>query len=106
MAQKIITLLEDDLDGSDATETVAFGLDGTTYEIDLNDKNAARLRHLLAKYIAVGRRVGKSNSRGRKPSAGGATAAEIRDWAVSNGHDVTARGRIPAEVRTAFEAAH
>lgn len=105
MAQKVITLLEDDLDGSEASETVAFGIDGVTYEIDLNEKNAAKLRDALAKYIAAGRKVGKSGTRGRKAAAAGATPAEIRAWATSNGHDVPARGRIPVEIRAAFEAA-
>lgn len=52
MAEKIITLLEDDLDGSEASETLMFGLDGTTYEIDLKDENAALLRDALARYVA------------------------------------------------------
>ena len=58
MAQKVHITLEDDLDGGDATETVAFGLDGRSYEIDLNDKNAKALRDALAKFIAVSRRSG------------------------------------------------
>jgi hypothetical protein len=106
MAQRIVTLLEDDLDGSEASETVTFALDGTSYEIDLNDKNAGKLRDALTKYIAAGRKVGRSAPRGRKPAAGGTTPAEIRAWATSNGYDVPARGRIPADVRAAFEAAN
>ena len=58
MAQKVHIVLEDDLDGSDASQTVSFGLDGATYEIDLNDKNAAALRDALAKYVGHGRKVG------------------------------------------------
>ena len=108
MAQKIHIVLEDDLDGSEATETVTFGLDGTSYEIDLNDKNAAKLRDALAGYIGHGRKVGSAPRRGRKAaaSAGGTSAKEIRDWARSNGHDVPDRGRVSAEVREAFAAAH
>ena len=65
MAQKVHIVLEDDLDGSDATETVTFGLDGTTYEIDLNDKNAGKLRDALAPYVGHARGVGGPR-RGRK----------------------------------------
>src|SRR5690242_4663466 len=109
MAQKVHIVLEDDLDGSPATETVSFGLDGKTYEIDLNDKNAGKLRDALAQYVGAGRSVGAAR-RGRKSASSasnlGPSAREIRDWARSNGHDVPDRGRIPADVRAAFEAAN
>jgi Lsr2 len=108
MAQKVHIVLEDDLDGSDATQTVSFGLDGTSYEIDLNDNNAAALRDALAAYVGHGRKVSGSR-RGRRSSSSssggnGHSAKEIRDWARSNGHQVPERGRIPATVREAFEA--
>ena len=108
MAQKVHIVLEDDLDGSDASQTVTFGLDGTSYEIDLNDKNAAALRDALATYVGHGRKVSGAR-RGRRSTASSATghsAKEIRDWARSNGHKVPERGRIPGDVREAFEAAH
>jgi Lsr2 len=107
MAQKVHIVLEDDLDQSEATQTVSFALDGASYEIDLNDKNAAALRDALATYIGHGRKVTAAARRGRR---GGATEAhsakEIRDWARTNGHDVPDRGRIPSQVREAFDAAH
>ncbi|MEP9362452.1 Lsr2 family protein [Nocardioides sp. CN2-186] len=108
MAQKVSIVLVDDLDGSEAAETVTFGLDGTTYEIDLNDKNAAALREALAGYIGHGRKVGSGPRRGRKAAASssGPSAAEIRDWARSNGHDVPDRGRVSADVRAAYDQAH
>ena len=109
MAQKVNIILVDDIDGSEATETVTFGLDGTTYEIDLNDKNAAALRDALATYVGHGRKVGAGPRRGRRSSAAattGPSAKEIRDWARSNGHDVPDRGRVSAEVREAYDAAH
>ena len=112
MAQKIHIVLEDDIDGGDAVETVAFGLDGTSYEIDLNDDNAAKLRDALAAYVGHARRV-TGGRRAKKAggtasaagAAGGPSAREIREWARSNGHDVPERGRIPADVRDAFESA-
>jgi len=106
MAQKVHITLEDDLDGGDATETVAFGLDGRGYEIDLNDKNAKALRDALAKYVAAARRSGGRAGRAKTRTQVGTSAREIRDWARSNGFQVPDRGRIPSEVKEAFEAAH
>lgn len=108
MAQKVNIVLVDDIDGSEASETVTFGLDGTTYEIDLNEKHAAALRDALSTYIGHARKV--SSTRGRRgrstTSTSGPSARELRDWARSNGFKVSDRGRVPAEVREAFEAAH
>jgi hypothetical protein len=111
MAQKVNIILVDDLDGSEATETVSFGLDGTSYEIDLNDSHAAELRDALSGYLGHARKVGSASRRGRRSgssaaAAGGPSAKEIRDWARANGHDVPDRGRVSAEVREAYDAAH
>lgn len=111
MAQKVNIVLVDDIDGSEAAETVSFGLDGTTYEIDLNDANAAKLRDALSTYVGHGRKVGAAPRRaGRRTSAaaaaGGPSAKEIREWARENGHDVPDRGRVSAEVREAYDKAH
>ena len=102
-------LLEDDLDGSKADETISFGLDGTTYELDLSKANAKKLREALAPYVNVGRKV-TPRARGRSTGAGrgrrGSTsAAEIRAWAREHGYEVSDRGRVPAEVRAAYTAA-
>ncbi|WP_121253158.1 histone-like nucleoid-structuring protein Lsr2 [Nocardioides ferulae] len=114
MAQKVHVVLVDDIDGSDATETITFGLDGTSYEIDLNDDNAAKLREAMAPYLGHARKVTGGSRRGssrRGSSASsangsGPSAKEIRDWARENGHDVPERGRVSAEVREAYAAAH
>lgn len=106
MAQKVNIILVDDLDGSDASETVLFGLDGATYEIDLNDKNASKLRDALAGYVGHARKVTTSKGRKTRATTSGPSARELRDWARSNGHQVSDRGRVPADVREAFEAAH
>lgn len=113
MAQRVVTHLEDDIDGGDATETVAFGLDGTQYEIDLNDDNAAKLRDALAPYLGAARRAGgggrggRSNARSAAPRqrSGDSDAGAIRAWAESNGIEVSARGRISADLREKYEAA-
>jgi hypothetical protein len=107
VAQKVIIQLTDDIDGSEAVETVSFGLDGTTYEIDLNKKNAAALRDAVAPYVGNARKVsGTRRRRASSAAALGPSAREVRDWARSNGFKVPDRGRIPAEVRAAFEKAH
>jgi hypothetical protein len=109
MAQRVHIVLEDDLDGSDAEETVTFGLDGVTYEIDLSARNAAALRDSLAPYVGSARRTsGRSSSR-RSSSRGrssGPSPAEVRDWARAEGREVSDRGRVPADVRAAYDAAH
>lgn len=111
MAQRVHIVLEDDVDGSEAEETVTFGLDGVTYEIDLSATNAAALRDSLAEYVANGRRTaGRSTSRRSSSRAGrtasGPSPAEIRDWAREQGKEVSDRGRVPADVRSAYDAAH
>ncbi|GAA2131477.1 Lsr2 family protein [Nocardioides bigeumensis] len=108
MAQKVNIVLVDDLDGSEASETISFGLDGATYEIDLNDKNAGKLRDALAPYLGHARKVTGAGRRGRKSSGGGSgpNPKQVRDWARSNGYEVSDRGRVPADVIAAFEAAN
>ncbi|QIK74530.1 histone-like nucleoid-structuring protein Lsr2 [Nocardioides piscis] len=108
MAQKVNITLVDDIDGSEADETLTFGLDGTTYEIDLNDANAAALREALSGYVGHARKVSGSSRRGRKAtsSAGGSNTKDVREWARSQGMDVSERGRISADIQKAYDAAH
>ena len=112
MAQKVNIVLIDDIDQTDAEETVTFGLDGKEYAIDLNAKNASALRDALAPYVGharpvIGGRRRRSPGSSTKSAAGGGTAAsEIRAWARDNGFDVPERGRVSAEVRDAYAAAH
>lgn len=117
MAQKVLVQLIDDLDGttSDDIETVQFALDGVTYEMDLSQANAARLREGLADFVASARRSGGRAKRGGSGSvsrraSGPARSKEqtkaIREWAKANGHELSDRGRISASVIDAFEAAH
>jgi hypothetical protein len=119
MATLTTVTLVDDLDGSEAAESVSFALDGVTYEIDLSEDNAEKLRDALAGYVASARRVDGSR-RGIRPKAvrpakaprGSRTGpdreqtAAIREWARANGYEVSERGRLSANVLAAFEAAH
>lgn len=110
MAQRVKIILEDDLDGSPADETVTFGLDGVTYEIDLSAGNAAKLRDELAPWVGHARRSGgrKSSGAGRASAAAGKRTdlAAVRDWARKNGYEVSDRGRISADIQAAYDKAH
>lgn len=103
----------DDLDGSSDAKTIAFGLEGVDYEIDLSDANADELRKALARYIESARK--SAGRRGRRPSTGRGTGgsgysreqlAAVRAWARNNGYKVSDRGRLPATVLRAFEASN
>ena len=110
MAQKVQVLLVDDIDGGTADETVTFGLDGVTYEIDLTSAHASDLRDAFANWVGHARKVGgrsttkAAGARGRRTSSNDAQA--IREWAKEHGHHVSERGRISAEVKAAYDAAH
>jgi hypothetical protein len=122
MAREVIEKLIDDLEGGDAAETVTFGLDGASYEIDLSRKNAAALRKALERYITAARRRGGATRRTggasrpgrRKAPAAKSTGparprdydlAQLREWAGSNGIAVPSRGRIPLAIVEQYRAA-
>ncbi|MEU5382687.1 Lsr2 family protein [Kitasatospora cineracea] len=109
MVQRVQVTLEDDLTGGKADETVHFALDGKSYEIDLGTKNAKKLRDALAPFVAAGRKQsGRVQARrfGRAAAASGEDTAKIREWAKQNGYEINDRGRVPGNVREAYEAAH
>ena len=118
MASITTVSLLDDIDGTAAAETVAFGLDGATYEIDLADKNAKKLRDALANYVSHGRRTDGGRKTAAAPKRGRVAkatvrttpdreqTAAIREWARAAGYEVSERGRLSAAVLEAFEAAH
>jgi hypothetical protein len=97
--------LIDDIDGDTADETVGFGIDGKTYEIDLSQANASKLRDALAAYVAAARRLGgrrrggtTANTPARRPAVDREQNQAIREWARKRGMKVSERGRIPADV--------
>jgi len=112
MAKKVQVLLVDDIDkSSPADETVSFSLDGVSFEIDLTSDNAAKLRDDLAVWIGHAERTGGRRSSGRstpKVSGSGRKAdlGAVRAWARENGHQVSDRGRISAEVQSAYDKAN
>ncbi|MEV5987378.1 Lsr2 family protein [Streptomyces sp. NPDC052051] len=105
MAQRVVVTLFDDIDGSKAAETIAFGLDGKSYEIDLNRANAKKLRKVLAPYVEAGRKKAKSG-KSYTHTALTPDPAAVRAWARSHNMDVPPRGRIPKKVYEAFAQAH
>ena len=102
MAQRVQTLLIDDIDGSEAEGTVRFGLDGASYEIDLSAAHAAELRGELARFIAAGRKVPGAGSRRAGRAGGGVDTTEVRVWAKGQGIEVKDRGRVPAGIITKY----
>lgn len=115
MAQEVITKLIDDLDGGEATETVHFSLDGDSFEIDLNAKNAAAFRKAFDRYreaarsgTSSGRSASSSRARGagrsRSRSKGDVDPKAVRVWAAEGGIEVSSRGRIPASIIEQYKA--
>ena len=116
MAKKVTVTLIDDVDGeAPADETVEFGIDGVSYEIDLSAANAAELRAQLEIWISNARRTAGRRRTAKAAIAPTATkarvpvdreqSAAIREWARRNGHKVSARGRISAEITEAYNKA-
>ena len=124
MAQRQVSVFIDDVTGDELEggETVNFALDGVEYQIDLSEQHADELRKAFAPYVLKGRRTGgryaRAGASAGKPrrsadSPSSATSGgskrdtqAIREWAQANGHKVSDRGRIPASVVDAYEAAH
>jgi hypothetical protein len=118
MAQKTIVTLVDDLTGEVAENitTVELALDGRAYELDLTEENSAKLHDALSQYVNAARKIGGQRRSGTRPDRGikstsrttgynRETLKSIREWAKKNGHNVSDRGRLPAEVVQAWETA-
>lgn len=115
MAQQVKYLLLCDLHDTESAgaETLAFGLDGTNYELDLCKKHAKEVRETLGHYVDSARKTpSPRRSRGRTRSSrgngrvAGASTTDIRTWALDQGYEVGERGRIPTAVVDAYKAAH
>ncbi|MGJ9373059.1 histone-like nucleoid-structuring protein Lsr2 [Nesterenkonia sp. CF4.4] len=97
MAQRVEVVLVDDLDGSEAKETVSFGLDARYYEIDLSEEHIKELRETLKQYIRKGRVTAPPSPQNE--------AQQVREWAVNNGYKVASRGRLHRDVVDAYRNA-
>jgi hypothetical protein len=108
MATRTTVLLVDDLNGQPADTTLRFGLDAREYEMDLTDANAQELRELFGRYISAARRVSgrrRESAAPAKPAFAEVDPAAVRAWAKGKGIEVSARGRIKADVIEAYRAA-
>lgn len=110
MAQKYIVQLVDDLtqqaidDGSG--ESVRFALDGVSYTIDLTSEHADEFRSALTPYVNAARKADVAvRAKASAPRVPKGDLKAVREWANSNGYTVSSRGRIPAEVQSAYDAA-
>ncbi|NNG40679.1 Lsr2 family protein [Flexivirga sp. ID2601S] len=105
--QRVQIILEDDIDGSPADETVQVGLDGRQYEIDLSAAHAAELRDNLAPFIQVARRsqTGRKTARPTRAVPTGVDNAAVRAWAKAHKIEVSPRGRIAQQVIDKYLAA-
>ncbi|GAA3991742.1 Lsr2 family protein [Thermobifida alba] len=102
MARKTIVQLIDDLDGSEADETITFGIDGVTYEIDLSADHAEDLRAIFEAYVKAGRKVtNRSRRRGRAERV---DTRAVREWAREQGLEISERGRIPQHILDAYRS--
>ncbi len=112
MAQRVLVLLEDDIDNSEATQTVEFGVDGVHHEIDLNDHHAQQLRETFATWVTAARKLSTTRPARNSTSRGAATPIDpeqsitMRAWARSAGYAISDRGRIPQTVQDAYQQAH
>lgn len=110
MAKQTTVTVTDDLDGSANAKEVTFSLNGESWTIDLSAKNRNALEKALKPYIAKATKQGRRRSvpTSKRSSASGSRKdlAAVREWAKSNGHQVSDRGRISATVQQAYDAAH
>ena len=126
VAKNLIVELTDDVDGSvidnGTGESIEFTVDGVDYAIDLKDENAKEFRKTIGFYVEHATRIGGRKRRSTTTAAAPAAAATptatksapggreqtraIREWANANGYPVSDRGRIPAAIVEAFDAAH
>lgn len=98
MARRTEVILVDDLDGSDANESLSFAFDGRHYQIDLSKEHAKEFRNLLKPYIRAGEAVAAPAQNNE--------ASKIREWAVANGYSVSRRGRLNRDIEEAYRKAH
>jgi hypothetical protein len=104
-------ILVDDFDGGTADETVSFGIDGVSYEIDLSKQNAAKLRDMFSDYVSKARKSTRKSGRARRSGSGTASVDReqnqaMREWAKKRGLAVSDRGRISTEITEAYNTAH
>ncbi|MFI8977225.1 Lsr2 family protein [Nocardia asteroides] len=106
MARAVVITFVDDIDGTPADQTVGFGIDGVSYELDLSDANASALREAMGRWVPYARRVGRIKGKPTTRRQARNNLAAIRAWAANNGYAVSSRGRVPATIVEAYEKAN
>lgn len=106
MSKSVSVIVTDDLDGSENAETVSFGFDGVTYEVDLAQKNRAKLEKVLAPFIEAGRKAPRAATRRVGRQSASVDRGAVRAWARERGLKVSERGRVSADIMSQYEAAH
>jgi hypothetical protein len=103
MAKKRIVTITDDIDGRSAAETVSFAYAGRSYEIDLGEKNKAKLEKALEPFISAARKPATSR---KAPVPTPLDLNAVRSWAAQQGLEVAARGRVAKKVIEGFLQSH
>jgi hypothetical protein len=119
---------------AEVVDTVEFSYRGKEYSLVLTTKNGAQFDKDMARYITAAKkaetRAAQAARRKARPEPRQSTKAQgtprrkatsrkatvavsgpdrtraIRAWAAANGHNVSQRGRIPAAITDAYNAAH
>jgi hypothetical protein len=105
VAKKTFVELIDDMDGSKADTTVRFSWQGASYEIDLSKKNAKAFETAVGPYLAKATRAAAGRGGRRSSARGKSDLSGVRTWAATNGFELASRGRIPANILEAYQAA-
>jgi len=111
VTQRVEILLLDDLELAkgnevEAERTVNFELDGSVYEIDLNQPHEDALRAALSPFVQHARLVKQPGRATSRPRASRRKAAEIRSWARDRGIQLNDRGRIPGHIEDQYNREH
>ncbi len=120
MAKRTIEILTDDLDGTEIADgegqTLRFAVGTATYELDLRQQNIDEFYNVLTPYMEKARKVaGRAPSTSPSTPATGTRAATrpdreqlqaAREWLRSQGHQVSDRGRIKADLMELYSSSH
>lgn len=108
MARTTVTHVTDDIDGSTDAQEVTFAYAGDEYTIDLGKKNRAAFDKALKPYLSAAKKLPRTPRRKNSSQAtsGRRDLTAVREWARSNGIDVSDRGRIAAPVLEQYDATH
>jgi hypothetical protein len=124
MAKKTVVMRVCDLHRGnvEAVKTVTMSWNRRTYHLDLCDQHFSEVDSAIGKWTSRPRPSTRTTGRsqkatakkratrpakrgGRKRASASNNSAQVREWAQANGLAISSRGRIPGEVRAAYDAA-